>query len=54
MYSSTVEPCYNERAEDWQNVFAITRFHYIKVLFQIFYYYWGRGLIICFTKDFII
>ena len=38
----TVEPRYNEGPRDWQNVFAITRFRYIKVLFHIFYYYWGK------------
>jgi len=27
---------------DWQNVFAIPRFRYIKALFHIFYYYWGK------------
>ena len=39
--STTVEPRYNEVPRDWQNVFAITRFRYIKVLFNIFSYYWG-------------
>ena len=34
----TVEPRYNEVPRDWQNVFAITRFRYIEVLFHIFYY----------------
>ena len=36
---------------DWQNVFAITRFRYIKVLFHMFYYYWGEENV-CYTKDF--
>ena len=27
---------------DWQNLFAITRFRYIEVLFHIFKYYWGK------------
>ena len=26
---------YNEEPRDWQNFFAITRFHYIKVLFYV-------------------
>ena len=28
----------NER----ENLFALTRFRYIEVLFHIFYYYWGK------------
>ena len=39
-----MEPRYNEVPRDWQNVFAITRFRYIEVLFHIFYYYWGKQL----------
>ena len=39
---NTVEPRCNEVPRDWQNVFAITRFRYIEVLFHIFYYYWGK------------
>ena len=39
----TLEPRYNEGSTDWQNMFAITRFRYIEVLFHIFYYYWGKG-----------
>ena len=35
-------PRYNEGRKDWQNLFAKTRFRYIKVLFHIFYYYWGK------------
>ena len=27
---------------EWQNIFTITRFCCIKVLFHIFYYYWGQ------------
>ena len=37
---STVEPRNNPR--DWQNLFTITRFRYIDVLFHIFYYYWVK------------
>ena len=32
----TVEPRYNEGPRDWQTLFAITRFCYIKVLFHFF------------------
>ena len=39
---STVEPRYSEGPRDWQNMFVITRFRYIEVIFRIFYYYWGR------------
>ena len=27
---------------EWQNLFAIIRFHYKEVLFDIFYYYWDK------------
>jgi len=27
---------------DWKSLFATMRFRCIKVLFHIFYYYWGR------------
>ena len=37
-----VEPEYNKVPRDWQNLFAITRFRYIKVLFHMLYYYWGK------------
>ena len=33
----TVEPQYEKVPRDWQNLFTITRFHYIKVLFHMFY-----------------
>ena len=40
---TTVEPRYNEGSkEDWQNLFAITRFRYIEVLCHIFYYHGGK------------
>ena len=38
---STVKPRYNEGPRDWQNMFVITRFRYIEVLFHIFYHYTG-------------
>ena len=37
--SHAVEPRYNEGPSDWQNMFAIARFRYTKVLFYIFDYY---------------
>ena len=37
---STVEPRNNPR--DWKNLFTITRFRNIAVLFHIFCYYWGK------------
>ena len=40
--AGTVDPQCNEGPRDWQNLFAITRFRYIEVLFHIFYYYWGN------------
>ena len=33
---------YNKGPRDWQNVSAIKKFHYIEVLFYIFYYCWGE------------
>ena len=42
LFCNTVEPRYNEGSRDWQNLFAITRFRYVEVLFHIFYYYWGK------------
>ena len=41
-YENTVQPRYKEVPRDWQNLFAITRFRYIEVLFHIFNYYY-RG-----------
>ena len=35
---TNVEPTYNEGPRDWQNLFAVSRFRYIEVLFYIFYY----------------
>ena len=37
-----VKPEYNKVPKDWQNLFAIKRFRYIKVLFHMLYYYWGK------------
>ena len=33
---------YNEWQRDCQNLFTITRFCYIAVLFRIFYHHWGK------------
>ena len=37
-----MEPQHSEGPRDWQNLFAIRKFGYIKVLFRIFYYNWGK------------
>ena len=42
LFPCTVEPQYNEGWRDQQNLFTLTRFRYIKVLFHKFYYYWGK------------
>lgn len=42
LYLYSLEPCHNERLRDWLNLFAIMRFHYVEVLFHMFYYYWGK------------
>jgi len=41
---ATVEPQFFKRPRDFQNLFAIMRFPYIKVLFHIllYYLYWGK------------
>ena len=39
---STVEPRHNEGPRDWQNLFDITRFRYIEVLFRLFCCYWDK------------
>ena len=40
----TLEPRCNEGPGpgDWQNLFSVTRFRYMEVLFHIFYYYGGK------------
>ena len=38
----TVEPRYNERLRDWQNLFALRRFRFIDCLFHLFCYYWDK------------
>ena len=42
MFIVKVEPGYSEGPRDWPNLFAITSFRYIKVLFHVFYYYWDE------------
>ena len=47
-----MEPRHTEAPRDWQNLFPITRFRYIEVLFRIFYYNWGKKKkIVCYTED---
>ena len=36
IFNNTVGPPHNEGPRDWQNLFAIARFHYIEVLFIYF------------------
>ena len=45
---------FKEGTRDLQNVFAIQRFRYIEVLFQIFYYYWRGKKIARYTEEFVI
>ena len=40
--NSGLEPRYNRGPRDWENMFAITRFRCIEVLFHTFYYRWGE------------
>ena len=49
-----METRFNEGTRDLQNVFALQRFRYIEVLFQIFYYYWRGKKIARYTKEFVI
>ena len=51
LYSGTT---INEGTRDLQNVFAIPRFRYIEVLFQLFYYYWRGKKIARSTEEFVI
>ena len=41
---ATVEPHFYKRPRDLQNLFTMTRFPHIKVLFHIslYYLYWGK------------
>lgn len=39
LYLYSLEPFHNEGLRDWLNLFAIVRFHYVEVLFLMFYYY---------------
>ena len=39
---ATVECQYDEVPRDWQNLFAVIRFHVKEVLFDRFYYYWDK------------
>ena len=47
---STVEPRYEKVPRDWQNLFAITRFCYIEVLFHVLLLL-GVKKIVCYTED---
>ena len=41
---NTVELRYSEGLRDWQNLFTITRFREIEVLFHIYYFYQGKEI----------
>ena len=45
---------YNEGPMDWQSLFAIPRICFIKVLFQPFYYCWGKENRLLYTEDFVV
>ena len=42
IYLNFTQPRVSEELRDWQNVFAIPRFHFFEVLYQIFYCYWAK------------
>ena len=50
MLTDTVEPQYNEGPRDWQNVFVVTRFRYVEVIFHIT----GVKKIVRYTEDFVV
>ena len=54
LFQNTAEPRYNEDPEDWQTVFAITRFHYMEVLFHIYFTIPEEKKIVRYTEDFVI
>ena len=47
---SNVEPTYNEGPRDWQNLFAVSRFRYIRFFF-IYFTITGLKKIVCYTED---
>ena len=51
VYSGT---SFNKGPKDWQNLFAVTRFRYIKVLLHILLSLGYVKKIVCYTGDFII
>ena len=53
MVTSVMEPQNNDGPRDWQNLFPIKRFHYIKVLFHYFITTVSK-IIVCYTEDFAI
>ena len=53
LYSTTVEPLFNEGPSNWQNLYARTRFRYIEVLFQYFTVT-GVKKIVRFIENFVI
>ena len=53
LYSCRVEPGYNERPRDCQNLFAVTRFRYIEVG-SFFFTFSGVKKIVRYTEVFVI
>ena len=51
--TSTLEPLYNEGPRDWSNMFAVTRFRFIELLFQYFTITGARN-IVRYTKVFVL
>lgn len=42
LFLYSLEPCHNEGIRDCLNLFAVMRFHYVEVLFHMFYYNWAK------------
>ena len=47
---TNAEPTYNEGPRDWQNLFAVSRFRYIRFFF-IYFTITGLKKIVCYTED---
>ena len=45
---------FDDITRDWQNLFAIAKFRYIEVLFQVYFAITGVKKIIRYTEDFLI
>ena len=45
-----VEPTHNEGPRDWQNLFAVSKFRYVRFFF-IYFTITGLKKIVCYTED---